>query len=81
MADSWVVLVYSIYEMSIKDCKCVIKKYVYEIEWLNNRIKELEEEKDFFYRSAQQFRNENEELKKKLDKLRTDNIYEEWLYG
>ena len=25
-------------------------------------------------------RKENKELKDKLDKLRTDNIYEEWLY-
>lgn len=24
---------------------------------------------------------ENKELKKKLEKLRTDNIYEEWLYN
>ena len=47
-----------------------MKKYIYEIEWLNNRIKGLEEEKDFFYRSAQQFRNENEELKEEVKKWR-----------
>jgi hypothetical protein len=28
----------------------------------------------------EELEEENKELKDKLDKLRTDNIYEEWLY-
>ena len=56
--------------------------------------KKLKKEVNFYYKAAKQFRKdkdvlmkeneelekENKELKEKLEKLRTDNIYEEWLY-
>ena len=65
-----------------------------EIARLRKENKEQKEELNFYYKAAKQFRKdkdilmkeneelekENKELKEKLDKLRTDNIYEEWLY-
>jgi regulator of replication initiation timing len=62
-----------------------------EIARLRKEHKKLKEDLNFYYKSAKQFREdkdvlmkeneeleeENKELKDKLDKLRTDNIYEE----
>ena len=58
---------------------------------LREENKKLKKEVNFYYKAAKQFRKdkdvlmkeneelekENKELKEKLDKLRTDNIYEE----
>lgn len=77
------------------------ERLIEKIDELEEENKKLKEEKEFFYKSAKQFREENEKLKEKvetlelwldnkeklneeyrkqIDKLRTDNIYEEWLY-
>ena len=66
-------------------------KYVAELEKENEELKnDLKEVAKELIQHHEEYKNmadmvvelekENKELKNKLDKLRTDNIYEEWLY-
>lgn len=43
-------------------------------------IEDSEKQMKLYMEDRDNLREENKELKEKLDKLRTDNIYEEWLY-
>lgn len=43
-------------------------------------IEDSEKQMKLYMEDRDNLRKENKELKDKLDKLRTDNIYEEWLY-
>lgn len=59
--------------MSVKDCKNVIREYICEIEWLKDKIKQLEiiiKVKDEYI----------EKLEKKNDELKSELIFEEWIY-
>ena len=65
----------------------IIEKLEIRIEELEKENKELNEYWSIEIKTCNRYREkcdelekENKELKKKLDKLRTDNIYEEWLY-
>ncbi len=44
-------------------------------------IEDSEKQMKLYMEDRDNLREEKKELKEKLDKLRTDNIYEEWLYS
>jgi predicted RNase H-like nuclease (RuvC/YqgF family) len=52
----------------------------WEIKWLNYTIDKLKEENQTLELWLDNKEKLNEEYRKQIDKLRTDNIYEEWLY-
>ena len=52
----------------------------WEIKWLNSVIDKLKEENQTLELWLDNKEKLNEEYRKQIDKLRTDNIYEEWLY-
>ena len=52
-----------------------------EIEYWKRKYKELKEKLDTLELCIKNKDELLEEYRKKIDKLRTDNIYEEWLYG
>lgn len=52
----------------------------WEIKWLNYTIEKLKEENQTLELWLDNKEKLNEEYRKQIDKLRTDNIYEEWLY-
>lgn len=52
-----------------------------EIARLRKENKELKNELMEDMKYEEKLEKENKELKEKLEKLRTDNIYEEWLYN
>ena len=59
------------------------KRYMTDAEWiqhLEHWIRELKKKIHNLEQEKAELKAENKELKKKLDKLRTDIIYEEWLY-
>lgn len=59
---SWVVLVYNIYKMSITDCKKVMREYLYEIDWLKEKIKDLENAIKVKDEYIEKLKKENKEL-------------------
>ena len=52
----------------------------WEIKWLNYTIDKLKKENQTLELWLDNKEKLNEEYRKQIDKLRTDNIYEEWLY-
>lgn len=65
--------------------KRTAKIYIEENKKLKKELKKYkhyyDRDKEELMESCYALAKENKELKKKLDKLRTDIIYEEWLYN
>ena len=57
-----------------------VSRLEWEIKWLNYTIEKLKEENQTLELWLDNKEKLNEEYRKQIDKLRTDNIYEEWLY-
>lgn len=77
---SWIVE--RCYELEEENKKLNIKvaSLEWEIKWLNSVIEKLKEENQTLELWLDNKEKLNEEYRKEIDKLRTDNIYEEWLY-
>lgn len=65
--------------------KRTAKMYIEENKELKKELKKYkhyyDRDKEELMESCYALAKENKELKKKIEKLRTDNIYEEWLYN
>lgn len=65
--------------------KRTAKIYIEENKELKKELKKYkhyyDRDKEELMESCYALAKENKELKKKIEKLRTDNIYEEWLYN
>lgn len=55
-------LVCNIYKMSITDCKKVMREYLYEIDWLKEKIKDLENAIKVKDEYIEKLKKENKEL-------------------
>lgn len=67
-------------EKKIQKLQIEIWTLEWEIKWLNSVIDKLREENQTLELWLDNKEKLNEEYRKQIDKLRTDNIYEEWLY-
>lgn len=72
-------------EEQISIRKRTAKMYIEENKELKKELKKYkhyyDRDKEELMESCYALSKENKELKKKIEKLRTDNIYEEWLYN